>query len=97
MFVINNFKMETLWNHDGAATTPLSQLASSEIQNCCILQYNSILTYTHVHNTCMLSIDFRMFLTSSSHVILHIIEMTCQMHKNNANKFSKCEPCHKHK
>ena len=24
MFVINNFKMKTLWNHDGAATTPLS-------------------------------------------------------------------------
>ena len=35
--------------------------------------------------------------TSSSHVILHTIKMTCQIHENNANKFSKCDRCHQRK
>ena len=47
-----------------------------------------------MHLTHVLSIDFCMLLASSSCAILHMIKMT--MHKNNANRFSKCEPRHKH-
>ena len=33
---------------------------------------------TRVYHTYMLSIDFHVLLMSSSHVILHVIDMTCQ-------------------
>ena len=55
------------------------------------LNFNLILTCTIL--TYMFSIDFCMLLVCNSTHDQHDMPM----HENNMGKFSKCEPCHKHK